>query len=135
MIFGKLRSEKGQLTFKVEVMDEQRKQRSNRQHLLGHRKSKGIAKKSTSASLTTLKPLTVWIKTSCEIFLKRREYQTTLPASWDTCMPVKKQQLKMDMEQRTGSKLGKKYFKAVHCHPAYLTYIQSTSYEMLNWMN
>ena len=44
MIFGKLRSEKGQLIFKVEVMDEQRKLRSNCQHLLGHRKSKGIAK-------------------------------------------------------------------------------------------
>ena len=134
MIFGKLRSEKGQLIFKMELMDEQRKQRSNCQHQLGHRKSKEIAKKSTSASLTMLKPLTVWITASCEIFLKRREYQTILLASWDTCMQVKKQQLKMDMEQRTGSKLGKKYFKSVHCYPAYLTYMQNTSYKMLNWM-
>ena len=44
----------------------------------------------------------------------------------ETCMQVKKQQLEPDMEQRTGSKLGKKYIKAVYCHPAYLTYMQST---------
>ena len=40
-----------------------------------------------------------------------------------------------DMEQRTGSKLGKEYVKAVYCHPAYLTYRQSTSHDMLGWMN
>ena len=50
-------------------------------------------------------------------------------------MQVKKQQLELDMEQQTGSKLGKKYVKAVHCHPAYLTYMQSISCEMLDWMN
>ena len=49
-------------------------------------------------------------------------------------MQVKKQQLELDMEQQTGSKLGKEYVKAVYCHPAYLTYMQSTSWEMLNWM-
>ena len=49
-------------------------------------------------------------------------------------MPDKKQQLELDMKQQTGSKLGKEYIKAVYCHLAYLTYIQSTSYEMLNWM-
>ena len=49
-------------------------------------------------------------------------------------MQVKKQQLELDMEQQTGSKLGKEYVKAVYCHPAYLTYIQSTSCEMLDWM-
>ena len=58
-----------------------------------------------------------------------------LPASWETCMQVKKQQLEPDMEQWTGSKLGKEYVKAVHCHPAYLTYMQSTSCETLGWMN
>ena len=47
-------------------------------------------------------------------FLKRREYQTTLPASWEICMQVKKQQLELDMEQQTGSKLGKEYVKAVY---------------------
>ena len=50
------------------------------------------------------------------------------------CMQVKKQQLEPDMEQWTGSKLGKEYDKAVYCHPAYLTYIQSTSCEMPGWM-
>ena len=49
-------------------------------------------------------------------------------------MQVKKQQLELDIEQQTGSKLGKEYVKAVYCHPAYLTYMQSTSCEMLGWM-
>ena len=49
-------------------------------------------------------------------------------------MQVKKQQLKLDMEQQTGSKSGKEYVKAVHCHPAYLTYMQSTSCEMSHFM-
>ena len=49
-------------------------------------------------------------------------------------MQVKKQQLELDMEKRTSSKLGKEYIKAVYCHPIYLTYMQSTSREMLNWM-
>ena len=46
-----------------------------------------------------------------------------LPVSWETCMQVKKQQLEQDMEQQTGSKLGKKYIKAVYSHLAYLTYM------------
>ena len=50
-------------------------------------------------------------------------------------MLLKKQQLEPDMEKRTGSKLGKEYIKAVYCHPAYLTYMQSTSCEMPGWMN
>ena len=49
-------------------------------------------------------------------------------------MQVKKQQLEPEMEQHTGSKLGKEYVKAVYCRPAYLTYMQSTSWEMLGWM-
>ena len=49
-------------------------------------------------------------------------------------MQDKKQQLELDMEQQTGSKLGKEYGKAIYCHPAYLTYMQSTSCEMLGWM-
>ena len=49
-------------------------------------------------------------------------------------MQVKKQQLGPDIEQQTGSKLGKEYVKTVYCHPAYLTYMQSTSCEMLGWM-
>ena len=50
-------------------------------------------------------------------------------------MEVKKQQFEPDLEQQTGSKLGKEYVKAVYCHPAYLTYTQSTSWEMPGWMN
>ena len=49
-------------------------------------------------------------------------------------MQVKKQQLELDMVQQTDSKLGKEYIKAIHCHPAYLIYIQSTSHEMPGWM-
>ena len=65
---------------------------------------------------------------------KRWEYQTTWPSSWEICMHVKKHQLKLDMEQQTGSKSGKKYIKAVYCHLVYLTYLQSTSCEMLGWI-
>ena len=71
-----------------------------------------------------LMPLTVWITTNCGKFLKECEYQTTLPACWEICMQVKKQQLELDMEKRSGSKLGKEYVKAVYCHPAYLTYAE-----------
>ena len=66
-------------------------------------------------------------------FLKRWDYQTTWPASWEICMPIRKQQLELDMEQQTGSKLGKEYIKAVYCHPTYLTSMQSISWEMLGW--
>ena len=51
-------------------------------------------------------------------FLKRWEYQTTWPASWEICLQVNKQQLELDMEQWTGSKVGKEYIKAVYCHLA-----------------
>ena len=67
-------------------------------------------------------------------FFKIWGYQITLPASWEICMQVKEQQLELDMEQQTGYKSGKEYLKAVYCHPAYLTYMQSTSLEMLGWM-
>ena len=66
---------------------------------------------------------------NCGKFLKRWEYQTTLSASWETHMKVKQQQLEPDMEQQSGSKSEKEYVKAVYCHPAYLTYMQSTSWE------
>ena len=70
-----------------------------------------------------LKPLTVWITANCGKFLKRREYQTALPASWETCLQVKKQQLELDMEQWTGSKFQKEYVKVLYYHPASLTYM------------
>ena len=72
----------------------------------------------------------------------RWEYQITLPASWEICMQVKKQHLELDMEQlvpcpdleQTGSKSKKEYVKTVYCLPAYLAYMQSTSWEMPGWM-
>ena len=69
------------------------------------------------------KPVIVWITTHCGKFLNRWEYQTTLPASWEICMQVRKQQLELDMEPQTGFKQEKEYTKAVYCHPAYLTYM------------
>ena len=70
----------------------------------------------------------VWtVSTNCGKFFRRWEYQATWYASWEICMQVKKQQLELDMEQWTGSKLGKESVKAVYCHSAYLTYTQSTS--------
>ena len=67
-------------------------------------KAKSSRKTSTSALLTMPKALTVWITTNCGKFFKRWEYQTTWPASWETYMQVRKQQLELDMEQQTGSK-------------------------------
>ena len=91
--------------------------------------------RKTSSSLTLLKPSTVWITTNCGKFLNRWGYQTTLPVSWETFMWVKKQHLELNIEQRTGSKFGEEYNKAVYCHPVYLTYMQSTSYDRPDWMN
>ena len=70
-------------------------------------KAMEFQKKSTSVSLTTWNPLTVWITTNCGKFLKRWDYQTTLLVSWKTFMRVRKQQLEPYMEQQTDSKLGK----------------------------
>ena len=92
-----------------------------------YKKQESSTKTSTSALLTTPMTLTVWITKNCGKFFKRWEYQTTLPFSGETCMQVKKQQLELDMEKQTGLKLGKQYVKIVYCHPAYLTYMQSTS--------
>ena len=77
-----------------------RKGRGAREQIANIHWIMGIPEKaSTSALLTLLKPLTVWITTNCGKFLKRREYQITLPVSWETCMQVKKQQLELDRKQ------------------------------------
>ena len=92
----------------------QKNQTSNYQHLLDHRESKGILgkkKKTISAPLTLLKLLSVLITTSYGKYLKKWEYQTTLPVSREICMKVKNEQLDLDMEQMTGSKLGKELTK------------------------
>ena len=67
-------------------------------------KAREFQKTSISALLTMPKHLTVWTTINCRKFFKRREYQTTWPASWETYMHVRKQQLELDMEQQTGSK-------------------------------
>ena len=85
------------------------------------KKQESSRKTSISALLTMPKPLTVWITINCWQFWKRWEYQTTWSAFWEICMQVRKQQLELDMEQQSGSKLEKEYIKAVYCHPAYLT--------------
>ena len=75
------------------------------------------------------------------MFTKQWDYKVSmtycekfLPVSWEICIQVRKQQLELDMEQQTGSKLGKEYIKAVYSHPASLTSMQSTSWETLDWM-
>ena len=102
------------------IQKRQRNQKSNYQHSLDHGESKEVKKKkSTFASLTTLKSLTVWMTTNCGKCLNRREYFNCLlrnPYAGQEAM------LEPDMEQWTGSKLGKEYVKAVYCHSAYLTY-------------
>ena len=101
------------------------------QHMQDHRKIKGIKKISwTSDSLTMLKLLTVWITTNWNIL---RDWNTR-PRYLPSEKQDKKEQLELDMEKWTGSKLGEDYIKAVYCHLAYLTYIQTTSYKMLGWV-
>ena len=97
------------------------------------KKQESSRKTSTSALLIIPKHLTVWITANCGKFLKRRGYQTTRPASWEICIQVKKQQLELDMELQTASKSRKEYIKTVYCHPAYLSYMQSTSCKMPGW--
>ena len=75
-------------------------------------KQESSRKTSTFALLTMSKPLTVWITTNCGEFLRRWEYQTTWPASWEICMQVKKQQVELDMNKKTGSM--KRKGKGVH---------------------
>ena len=78
-----------------------------------------------------LQPLNIWITANCGKFWKRWEYQTTLPASY---VQVKKQQLEPHVEKLAGSKLEKEYIKAIYRLPAYLAYMQCTSWEKLGWM-
>ena len=112
--------------------------RSNCQHPLDdpldHRKSNRVPEKHLFLLYWLCQSLWLCGSQQTEKFFKRWEYQTTLPASWEICRQVRKQQLELDMEQQTASKLGKEYVKIVYCHPAYLTYMQSTMWKMLGWM-
>ena len=97
------------------------------------KKQESSRKTSTSALLTTPKTLTVGHNKLWKILTEMR-ILNTLPAFWEICKQVKKQQLEPDMEQWIGSKSGKEYVKAIYCHPAYLTSMQSISCEILGWM-
>ena len=112
----------------------QRNQRSNCQHSLDHWKSKRVSEKQLLLFYWLCQSLWLCGSQQTGKFLKKWEYQTTWPDSWEMCMQVKKQQLWLDMEQQTGSKSGKEHVKAVYCHPAYLTYMQNTSCEIPGWM-
>ena len=93
------------------------------------KKQESCRKTSTSVSLTVLKSLTVWITTNWKI-LKEMGIPDHLTCLMRNLYAGQKATVRNYMEQETGSKLGKVYVKAVHCHSAYLTYMQSTSFEM-----
>ena len=99
------------------------------------RKPRNSRKTSTSVSLTVPRILTIWIITNCGKLLRRWEYQTILSVSWETCMRIKKQQVRPCMEQLIGSGLRKEYNRTVCCHPVCLTYTLSISWEMPGWMS
>ena len=87
------------------------------------KKQESSRKTSNSDLLTTPKPLTVWITANWKI-LQEMGVPDHLTCLLRNCMQVKEQQLQLNMEQQTGSKLGKEYLKGVYCHPAYLTYAE-----------
>ena len=97
---------------------------------------KNSRKASTSVLLTMLKPLTVWITTNCGTFLKRWEYQTTWPASWEICMQVKKQKATIRTGHGTTDwfQIGKGVRQGFMLSLCFLTYMQSTPWETLGWM-
>ena len=94
----------------ADVQDGFRKGRGTRDQIANIRwimeKAREFQKNIYFCFIDMPKPLIVWITTNCGKFFKRWEYQTTWPASWEICMQIKKQQLELDMEQQTGSKLG-----------------------------
>ena len=102
---------------------------------ISQRKLGNSRETSISVSSSTPKPLTVWILINFGKLLKRWEYQTILPVSWETCMQVKKQQLEPSVKQLIGLRLRKEYDRAVCCHPVCLIYMLSASWEMLGWMS
>ena len=91
--------------------------------------------KRSLAGLTMLKPFTVWITTNYGKFLKEIEIPDHLTCLLRKLYAGQEATLRTRHGQWTSSKLGKEYIKSVCCHPAYLTYMQSTSCEMPGWMN
>ena len=112
----------------------QRNQRSNCQHPLIIEKAREFHKNIYFCFIDYAKAFDCVDHKNVWTILKEMRNLTTLPACWEICMQIKKQQLELDMEQQTGSKSGKEYFKAVYCHLVYLTYMQNTSREMTGLM-
>ena len=100
------------------------------QHPLDHQKSKRNQKNIYFCFIDDAKTFDCVDHSELWKFFKRWEHQSILPASWGIFMQVKKQQLELDMGQQTDSKSGKEYVKAVYCHHAYLTYMQTISCEL-----
>ena len=112
----------------------QKDQRSNCQHLLDHRKTREFQKNIYFCFIDYAKAFDYVDHNKLWKILKR-DGQPNIVVSREICMQVKHQQLESDMDWPTGWKLGKEYVKTVYCHPAYLTSMQSTSCEILGWMN
>ena len=106
-------------------LEKAEEQRSNCQHPLDHRKTKGIPENIYFCFIDYTKAFDCVDHNKLWKILKEMAIPYHLPASWETCMQVKKQHLEPDIKQWTGSKLGKEYVKLVYFHPDYLTYIQS----------
>ena len=98
------------------------------------KKQESSRKTSISTLLTMPKPLTVWITTNCGKFLKRCEYSTTWPASWECMYACQEATVRTGHGTTDWFQIGKEYVMAVYCHHAYLTHMQSTLWEMLDWM-
>ena len=98
------------------------------------KKQEHSRKISSLVSLTALRALILWVTTSFGKYLKRWKFQTTLPASWETCMQVKKQQLELDMEQWSGSNLGKEYVKDCMLSPCLFNFYAECIMRNLGWM-
>ena len=101
---------------------------------LNHWKSKGVPEKIYFCFIDYAKTFDYVDHNKLWEILQEMGIPDHLTCLLKICIQVKKQQLELDIEQQTGSKSGKEYIKAIYCHPAYLTYLQSTSWETLGWM-
>ena len=125
----------------TEVMQQQQQQQqqrtrwSNCQHLLDYQKSKRTPEKHILLPYWSHQSLCMCRSQQTGKFLERGIPDHLISASWEICMQVNTKQLEPDMEQQTGSKLGKEYVKVIYFHPAYWHYMLSISCEMLGWMN
>ena len=119
--------------FKLDL-EKARNKRSNCQDPLDHQKSKRVPEKHNFCFIDSTKAFDCVDHNKLWKILQEMGIPDHLTCSWVICRQVKKQQLEVDMEQQTGSIWGKEYIKAVYCHPAYLTSLQSTLCEMPGWM-